>query len=172
MVYQPLRQRRTFSAASIIGQFLPVSPPRFSPKTTISCGLTFYFSFKPQFRICITVSTWLDCFILMSSVQPNSRSFAGIYQRLFIFKIAIFSTALVFGNRSMWLSLLIIWNRANLPTVSRLRSEETSPKSHPLDLRDFIHLVFRQIQILLFLLQQQQQRLPLLSYLEQPITPS
>ena len=71
----------------------------------------------------------------------------------FIFKIAIFSTALVFGNRSMWLSLLIIWNRANLPTVSRLRSEETSPKSHPLDLRDFIHLVFRQIQILLFLLQ-------------------
>ena len=71
----------------------------------------------------------------------------------FIFKVAIFSTALVFGNRSMWLSLLIIWNRANLPTVSRLRSEETSPKSHPLDLRDFIHLVFRQIQILLFLLQ-------------------
>lgn len=39
----------------------------------------------------------------------------------------------------MWLSLLIIWNRANLPTVSRLRSEETNPKSHPLDLRDFIH---------------------------------
>ena len=65
---------------------------------------------------------------------------------IFDFKIAIFSTALVLGNRSIWLSLLINMEPANPPIASILRSEGTSPKSHRLNLnssRDRICTFFR-----------------------------
>ena len=65
---------------------------------------------------------------------------------IFDSKIAIFSTALVLGNRSIWLSLLINMEPANPPIASILRSEGTSPKSHRLNLnssRDRICTFFR-----------------------------
>ena len=110
-----------------------------------------FFTHHPYFLdINTTHSTWLDCSRLMSDFSGRSREFIKACFRL---ETHLFLPLYVLGNRSKTLLLLIICKRTNLPTASRLRSEETSPKSHPLDLRDFIHLVFRQIQILLFLLQ-------------------
>ena len=48
---------------------------------------------------------------------------------IFDLKIAIFSTALVLGNRSMCLFLLYISSRTYFPIVSTLRSEGICPKS-------------------------------------------
>ena len=104
------------------------------PETAVLLGFRAYF--PSTLDIKQTVSTWLDCPRLMSTlrrIEPFVRG--NISMAFFDLKIAIFSTALVCGNRSMWLSLLIIYKCTDLPTASRLRSDGTSPKSHRLDFR-------------------------------------
>ena len=52
---------------------------------------------------------------------------------LFTLKNAILTAALVCGNMSMPLILLIIWSRTSLPAASRLPSVGIVPKSHRLN---------------------------------------
>ena len=46
----------------------------FLPKVTISCGLTSYFSFKPQFRICIITSTFVEGIIMMAGRHNSPQA--------------------------------------------------------------------------------------------------
>lgn len=88
-----------------------------------SLFLYFYFCSRDSST---TVSTWLDCSRLMSDFRGRSREFIKAY---FCLKTHRFLPLYVLGNRSIWLSLLIIWNRQILqsPQSYALREQVRNP---------------------------------------------
>ena len=110
------------------------------PKWRFSLYLSYFLSSRQSSR---QHSTWLDCSRLMSDFSGRSREFIKACFRL---ETHLFLPLYVLGNRSKTLLLLIICKRTDSPTASRLRSEGTSLKSHPLNInssRDRICTFFR-----------------------------
>ena len=98
------------------------------PKTAVLLGFRAYF--PSTLDIKQTVSTWLDCSRLMSDFSGRSREFI---KACFFHKTHRFLPLYVLGNRSKTLLLPIMCKFTYSLTVSRLRSDGTSPKSHRLN---------------------------------------